>query len=190
MGRWEPDARGRLIRAALELYAERGFEQTTVVDIAQRAGVTERTFFRHFADKREVLFEGSGTLQEFVVGAIVSAPVSVPPIEAVSAAMEGAASLLEERRDFARQRAAAIVANSSLQERELLKLAALGAAAAEALRHRGVPEPEASLAAETGVTVFKVAFERWIGDASSDDLARCIRVTLDRLKALTAAGRA
>lgn len=186
MGRWKPDARGRLARAALDLYAERGFEQTTVVDIAERAGVTERTFFRYFADKREVLFEGSSALQEYVVGTITSMPPSTAPIDAVGGAMEGAASLLEERRDFARQRAAVIAAKPSLQERELLKLANLGAAAAEALRRRGVPDPVAGLAAETGVTVFKIGFERWIGDASSGSFAQCIREALDQLKALTA----
>ena len=186
MGRWEPDARGRLVRAALELYAVHGYEQTTVAEIAGRAGVTERTFFRYFADKREVLFEGAGDLQAFVVGAIASASAQVPPIEAVGAAMEGAASLLQGRRDFARQRAAVIAANPGLQERELLKLAALGAAAAEALHHRGIPDPGASLAAETGVTVFKIAFEKWIGDAPSADFARCIREALDQLKALMA----
>ena len=186
MGRWEPDARGRLVRAALELYAEHGYEQTTVVEIAGSAGVTERTFFRYFADKREVLFEGAGDLQAFVVGALASASAQVPPIEAVAAAMEGAASLLQERRDFARQRAAVIAANPSLHERELLKLAAIGAAAADALRHRGVPDPGASLAAETGVTIFTIAFERWIGDASAADFARCIREALDQLKLLFA----
>lgn len=182
MGRWEPDARGRLMLAALELYTGRGYEQTTVADIAQRAGVTERTFFRHFADKREVLFDGSGALQDAVVDAIEAAPASTAPIEVVGAAMEHAASLMASRRDFARQRAAAIAANPSLHERELLKLAALGAAAAAALRKRGVPEPAASLAAETGVTVFKVAFEQWIGD--QPDFAACIRTTLEHLKAL------
>jgi AcrR family transcriptional regulator len=186
MGRWKPDAHGRLARAALDLYAERGFEQTTVVDIAEHAGVTERTFFRYFADKREVLFEGSSALQEYVVATITSMPASTAPIDAVGGAMEGAASLLEERRDFARQRAAVIAANPSLQERELLKLANLGAAAAEALRRRGVPDPAAGLAAETGVTVFKIGFERWIGDAPSGSFAQCIHEALDQLRALTA----
>lgn len=185
MGRWEPDARGRLMRAALELYAERGFDQTTVADIAERAGVTERTFFRYFTDKREVLFDGAGRLQEVVVEAIASAPAAAP-MEVTAQAFATGAALLEERRDFARQRAAVIAATPSLQERELLKLASLGAAAAEALRRRGVPGPAAGLAAETGVTVFRIGFERWIGDASSATLAQCIREALEELKALTA----
>ena len=128
MSRWEPNARGRLEQAALELYCERGFEQTTVAEIAERAGLTERTFFRHFADKREVLFAGGVTLQELLVSAVAGAPESVPPIEAVAAALAAAGALLQERREYARQRQAVIAANASLQERELIKLAALAAA--------------------------------------------------------------
>ena len=185
VGRWEPDARGRLAQAALELFTDQGFEQTTVADIAQRAGVTERTFFRYFADKREVLFDGGDVLQASLVEAIAAAPTAAP-IDVVGAAFQQAASLLEARRDFARQRVAAIAANPGLQERELLKLATLGAAAADALRRRGVPDPAAGLAAESGVTVFRIGFERWIGDPSCEDLAGAIAEALDQLKAVAA----
>ncbi|MEV4134065.1 helix-turn-helix domain-containing protein [Dactylosporangium sp. NPDC049742] len=181
MARWEPDARGRLMLAALALYTERGYEQTTVADIAQRAGVTERTFFRHFADKREVLFDGSGMLQDTVVAAI-AAYKEAPPLDVVGAAMERAAVAMQDRRDFARQRAAIIAATPSLHERELLKLATLGTAAAAALRDRGVPPVAAALAAELGVAVFKVAFEQWI--TCQLDFPACIRATLDELSAL------
>src|ERR1700731_1224232 len=130
MARWEPDSRGRLEQAALALYGERGFENTTVAEIAERAGLTERTFFRYFADKREVLFWGAGTLQEFLVSAVASEPDSAAPIDAVAAALEAAGTLLQERREFARQRQAVIAANTELQERELIKLASLSAALA------------------------------------------------------------
>ena len=100
MGRWEPNARGRLEQAALELYGERGFEQTTVAEIAKRAGLTERTFFRHFADKREVLFWGAGSLEELLVGAVAGAPDSAAPIDAVVAGLEAAGALLQERREL------------------------------------------------------------------------------------------
>src|ERR1700716_1955899 len=133
MTRWEPNARGRLEQAALDLYGERGFEDTTVAEIAARAGLTERTFFRHFADKREVLFSGAGTLQELLVSAVVSAPDSAAPIDAVAAGVEAIAALLQERREFSRQRQAIIAANTELQERELIKLASLVAAMAETL---------------------------------------------------------
>src|ERR1700712_540822 len=104
MSRWEPDAKGRLMQAAVELYVERGFEQTTVAEIAQRAGLTERTFFRHFADKREVLFHGSGRVQELFVPTIRGAPAETPPLDAVAAAVEAASAGLEERSDWSRQR--------------------------------------------------------------------------------------
>ncbi|WP_421734964.1 TetR family transcriptional regulator [Cellulomonas sp.] len=186
MGRWEPDARGRLARVALELYAERGFEQTTVEDIAERAGVTERTFFRHFADKREVLFDGSGTLEHRLVDAIAAAPAGLPPIEVVGRAFADAGSMLEERRDHARRRATVIAANPALQERELLKMAGLGSAATQALRARGVPDPAAALAAQAGVAVFGLGFERWVSGASSTSLAAAIEGALVDLRAVVA----
>src|SRR5271165_618273 len=104
MARWEPNSRGRLEQAALALFGERGFDNTTVAEIAARAGVTERTFFRHFVDKREVLFWGAGTLQEFLVNAVAGAPESAAPIEAVAVALEAASTMFDERRENARQR--------------------------------------------------------------------------------------
>src|SRR5271170_3938859 len=164
MSRWEPNARGRLEQAALELYGERGFEQTTVAEIARRAGLTERTFFRHFADKREVLFWGAGALQELMVSSVASAPGSLAPIDAIAAALAAAGAALQERREHAMRRQAVIDANTGLQERELIKLAALASALAGALRGRGVKDPAASLAAEAGIAVFKITFERWISE--------------------------
>jgi len=186
MGRWEPNARGRLEQAALELYVERGYEQTTVAEIAERAGLTERTFFRHFADKREVLFAGAGALQELLVTAVAGAPDAVAPLEAVAVALEAAGALLQERREYSRRRQSVIDANPALQERELIKLAALASALAGALRRRGVAGPAASLTAEAGIAVFKVAFERWIGETGQSDLPRLIRESLDELRAVTA----
>jgi AcrR family transcriptional regulator len=186
MGRWEPNARGRLERAALELYIERGFEQTTVTEIALRAGLTQRTFFRHFADKREVLFAGAHSLQELIVSTLASAPDSAAPIDAVSAALQAAGAAIQEGGDRARRRQAVIAANTELQERELIKLASLAAAIAGALRQRGVPEPAASLTAEAGIAVFKIAFGRWISQSGQQDLPEIIREALDELKAVTA----
>jgi AcrR family transcriptional regulator len=186
MGRWEPNARGRLEQAAMELYAERGFEQTTVAEIAKRAGLTERTFFRHFVDKREVLFWGAGSLQELLVATVADAPAATAPIEVVAAALEAAGDLLQERREGARLRQAIIAANAELQERELTKLASLALAIAEALRQRGVREPAASLAAEAGIAVFRVAFERWITETNRLSLSRVIRESFDELKAVSA----
>ena len=186
MARWEPDSRGRLEQAALALYGERGFENTTVAEIAARAGLTERTFFRYFADKREVLFWGAGTLQELLVSAVVSAPDSAAPIDAVAAALEAAGALLQERRESARQRHTVIAANTELRERELIKLASLASALADTLRRRGVRDPAATLTAETGIAVFRVAFERWANETNQQDLPQLIRESLDELKAVTA----
>jgi AcrR family transcriptional regulator len=186
MGRWEPNARGRLAQAAFALYGERGFEQTTVAEIAERAGLTERTFFRHFADKREVLFAGADALRELLVGTVLNAPGSLAPIDAAAAGLEAAGALLQEGRELAQQRQAIIAASAELQERELIKLASLAAALAAALRRRGVEDPAASLTGEAGIAVFKVAFERWVEETNKQGLPLLIRESLDELRAVTA----
>ena len=186
MVRWESGSQGRLEQAALALFGERGFENTTVAEIADRAGLTERTFFRYFADKREVLFLGASSLQELLVAAVASAPDSASPIEAVVAALEAAGAILQERREGARQRQSVIAANTELRERELIKLATLAAALAAALRQRGVAGPAASLTGEAAIAVFKVAFERWVDESNEQELPQLIRDSLDELKAVTA----
>jgi len=186
MARWEPDSRGRLEQAALVLYAERGFENTTVAEIAARAGLTERTFFRHFADKREVLFWGAAALQELLVNAVEAAPESASPIEAIASALEATGPLFDERRDSARQRQRVIDANTELRERELIKLASLASALADALCRRGVSDPVAALTAEAGMAVFRVAFGRWVSDSESRGLPHYIRESLGELQAVTA----
>jgi AcrR family transcriptional regulator len=190
MGRWEPDARGRLEQAALELYREHGFDSTTVAEIAERAGLTERTFFRHYADKREVLFGGAAVLQDMLVTGVRDAPAGLPAMEAIIAALVAVADgLFEERRDFARQRQAVIASNAELQEREVVKLATLAVAVAGALRERGVSGPAASLAAEAGIgVVFKVGFERWVSQRAGGrrPLADCIRECAAELRLVTA----
>ncbi len=134
VGRWKPDARGRLEQAALQLFTERGYDQTTTAEIAERAGLTERTFFRYFADKREVLFGGASALQEVFVSRVAAAPDGTGPIDAVAAGLDAVAEFLQEIPERARSRQAVIAANQELQERELIKLATLAAAAAAALR--------------------------------------------------------
>lgn len=186
MSRWEPNARSRLELAALALYRERGFDQTTVAEIAERAGLTERTFFRYFADKREVLFWGQDRLRETYVRAIAAAPDSAAPLDAVAAALEAAVPVFHERRELARQRQAVIALNPGLQERETSKLTALAAAMADALRQRGVRDPAATLAADIGVLAFKTAYARWVSAPDALDLAQLIRESLDQLKALIA----
>jgi AcrR family transcriptional regulator len=186
MGRWQPEGGKRLLRAAFDLFEERGYDNTTVTEIAARAGLTKRTFFRHYADKREVLFAGLGLLQDVMVAAVAAAPESAAPIEAVGAALEAAGDFFGEGPELARRRRRIIVANPELQERELIKLAGLAGAVAEALRARGVGDPTALLTAETGVTVLRVALERWIDEQGEDDLRHLIRTSLDELRAVVA----
>lgn len=186
MGRWEPNARGRLEQAAAELFQKRGYTRTTVEEIAARAGLTERTFFRYFADKREVLFSGSGILQKVIGEAIANAPERTRPFDAVAAALEAIAPVLERGRNYARARQALIAAHAELRERELIKLRSLAAAVADALRRRGILELAATLTAEVGIAILKVAYERWIDDTKPGELSHHIRKSLDELKALTA----
>jgi AcrR family transcriptional regulator len=187
MGRWQPDAADRLQQAAFELYAERGYEQTTVAEIAERAGLTERTFFRHFADKREVLFAGSGELQKLIVDAAESAPPSATPMEAITVGLAAAGAIFDpRRRPYSRQRQSVIDANPELQERELVKLASLAAALADALRRRAVQDPAAGLTAEAGVAVFRVAFEHWLRDGSDQDFAQFVHKGIAELRTVTA----
>ena len=186
MGRWEPNARGRLAEAALELYVVRGFENTTVAEIAERAGLTERTFFRHFADKREVLFAGSSDLVDLLAEHVASASPTATPIDAVTAALQAAGAVLQERGDWAQRRQQVIVANAELRERELIKMALLASTMADALRARGVADPAASLTAEAGVAAFRVAFERWVSRPTKKHLPRLIAESMEQLRAVTA----
>jgi AcrR family transcriptional regulator len=181
VGRWAPDSRGRLAQAAFALYSERGFDNTTVAEIAERAGVTERTFFRHFADKREVLFAGSSALQDAMVAAVGDAPADATPLEAVAAGLDAAGEFISDRK-FSAQRQAIIGSNPELQERELIKLATLSSALAETLRSRGVSEPAATLTADIAMSVFRIGFTRWLEGSDRRDLAQTMRASLSELK--------
>jgi AcrR family transcriptional regulator len=165
MVRWEPGTRGRLQDAALELFAARGYEQTTATEIAQAVGLTERTFFRHFADKREVLFHGQQALTDAFLAGLDDAPPDASPIElAVSALRSSAGFFDDERRPHSRLRQSVIDANSALQEREALKLVGLGQALGDALRDRGVADMTAEVAAQIAVMAFGIAFAHWIAE--------------------------
>jgi AcrR family transcriptional regulator len=192
MARWEPDARERLEEAAMELFQERGYVRTTVEDIAAHAGLTERTFFRYFADKREVLFSGAKELEKSIVDHVESASPGASPLEAVAAAFEAAGAEIEGRRDlrYVRARYGLVTKHSEIQERELIKMASLAASVTKALHGRGVSEPNASLAAEAGVAIFKIGFQRWVSEKKPHDFAAHIRAALEALKGVTADGGA
>lgn len=162
MSRWKPDAEGRLSQAALALFARQGYDQTTVAEIAEAAGLTKRTFFRYFSDKREVLFNGSHELQDRWIGGIAAAPSDASAMDAVFSGLDAVAELFADRHPFARVRSQIIAANPELQERELIKLQSLAGAVTTALVGRGISVNTAILAAQAGVTVFHVAFARWV----------------------------
>ncbi|SDP49814.1 DNA-binding transcriptional regulator, AcrR family [Nakamurella panacisegetis] len=186
MARWEPGARERLQVAALELFAARGFEQTTTADIAQAVGLTERTFFRHFADKREVLFFGQEQYLQAFLDGVEAAPDAAAPLEMVASALNAAARLFpNERRGYSRARQSVIERNPALQERERHKFAELASAVAGGLRGRGVTEPAATLAAESAATVFGIAFARWIAEGEDRPLAQIASDVLGELRNLT-----
>ncbi len=188
MVRWQPGARERLQATTLELFAEQGFERTTVAEIASRAGLTERTFFRYFADKREVLFAGQDVFEGLFLDHVAAAPPDTEPFAVVTQAVRAVATEFfpPERRTYSRQRQAIIDANPRLRERELLKLAGLTTAMAAALRARGTPEPTAMLVAECGVTIFRVAFSRWVSGNEDREMASILEDVLAELRALTA----
>ena len=188
MTRWEPDARGRLEQAALELFEERGFDQATVEDIATRAGVTRRTFFRHFADKREVLFGGGGEFRQRFLDGLADAPASAEPLDAMATALDAVGAFFEGRHERSRRRHRIIAASAELQERELVERAAVATALAAALRARGVAELAERIAAETALVVFRTAFDRWVAaEREERDLSHRIREGFDALRAVTAA---
>lgn len=189
MGRWEPGARERLVVAAVDLFTEQGYDATTVAQIAERAGVTKSTFFRHFPDKRELLVAGQETLSRLLTEGITDAPADASPLEAVAAGLERASSAMGPMsRELAPRLKAAVAASAELQERHALKSVSLAAAMTNALVARGIPDPTAALAGELGVLAFKRGYTQWSeGDRDGkDDLAGYTLAALNELRAASA----
>ncbi|MER7409941.1 MULTISPECIES: TetR family transcriptional regulator [Streptomyces] len=184
MPRSGAEARRRLQQAALELYQEHGFDRTTTAGIAARAGVNERTFFRHFPDKREVLFDGEADLRAALVHAVTEAADGLQPLDMVLAACRKAEPLLERNRPFAAPRRHVIATTPALRERDLAKAASLSDALADALRQRGVDDRLAGLAAVTGWAAFHQAVQAWIDDPAESLDAHVLRA-FDALRALS-----
>lgn len=182
MSRWEPHAAERLGLAAVELFAERGYDDVTVVEIAERAGLTRRTFFRHFTDKREILFRGQDAYRELFTTAIAGAPAGASPVEAISAALTAfAAGFDQDRREFLAMRQAIINDNHDLRERDLLKTNTLTAAMATALINRGVEPSAAKLAANIGALALGDAFNDWLQPTNEESMADLAEQALRRL---------
>ncbi len=191
MSRWQPNARDRLERAAVELFTEQGFAETTVPQITARAGLTTRTFFRHFADKREVLFARDEELPAFVARLAAEAPASLSPMMLIAYALETVAAIrLEGQRAYLRTRRAVIQTDEGLRERELRKLSALSDAINQGFRNRGVDELTSLLAAQLAVTVFSVTISRWLDQDEDEDgaqpLSALVHDTLCALRSVAA----
>lgn len=189
MARWQPGARRRLVVAAVDLFTEQGYDDTTVAQIAERAGVTKSTFFRHFSDKRELLVAGQDTLSTLLADGISEAPASASPLEAVAAGLERASSAMgPTNRELGPRIEAAVAASTELQERDALKSVGMAAAMTTALLDRGVPDPTAHLAGELGVLAFKQGYARWseVDRDDGDGLAHHALAALEDLRAATA----
>lgn len=185
MARWQPGAGERMRGAALDLFAEHGYDATTAADIAEAAGLTERTFYRYFADKREVLFWGSDEFEASFLDAIDPLPADAPAMAVVAAAVVGGAGrFTPERREFALRRSGIVDATPPLRERERDKMARLATVIAERLTARGVSPTDAELAAHSGVTVFTTAFAQWVADGTRSPEALC-HALFDDLARLT-----
>jgi AcrR family transcriptional regulator len=178
VARWEPDAFGRLREAALSLFVEQGFEKTTVAQITERAGLNRRTFFHHFADKREVVFAGQDGSEELIAKGIRDQPETMDPLHAAAAGLRLAAdTVYEQYREGAVLLGRVIAASPELQERELAKRAALADLIAAALRERGTSEAAAVVTSWAAVAVFFVARNRWNQPGNRYTLAELIDAT-------------
>lgn len=181
MTRWQPGAEGRLKDAALELFTEKGFAETTVPEIAARAGLTTRTFFRHFADKREVLFDGD-EIPRFARDLMARAPLSVDPWTLIIDGLRTTAEArFEGRRDYVRQWRTIVLSDDGLFERDLLKRAAICAAVREGFLQRGLESTTAAMIAETATAVLFVSIERWL---ELDDDQTLFELIMDTLQSM------
>ena len=183
----EDDVRARLQQAALELFRERGYDRTTAAEIAARAGVTERTFFRKYADKREVLFDGEAVLRSALTDAMAAVPGDLDPLATLLCAFRSTLPLLEANRPVSKPRHEVISATPALHERELAKTAALVGALAGALHARGVTQLRAQLAARIGMDVFAHATVAWLDDPQLS-LDERLTATWSELTTLVAGG--
>ncbi len=176
------NARKRFEIAATALFQERGVERTTVPEIAARAQLTERTFYRYFADKREVLFWRAGELQARVANAVAGAPAHMRPLAVAIRALEAVGDFFDGSRANVKRRQALVAAHPEFLEREMLKLHELTLAMGAALEKRGLEAPVARMVSEAGVTIARVALERWISDDRERDFAHHIQGSRDELR--------
>ena len=182
------NARERFERAAMALFQERGYARTTVPEIAARAELTERTFYRYFADKPEVLFWRAGALQDSIVSAIASAPAHTRPLVAVTGALETAGMFFDQNRSSVKVRQSLVAAHADFQERDMMKSRALASAIEAALRARGIPAPAARVASEAGVAIWRIAAEWWNSDEAERNFAHHLRRADEQFQVVVSSG--
>lgn len=188
MSRWEPGARERLVLAAADLFTERGYDEITVTQIAERAGLTKSTFFRHFSGKIEVLAAGQEALSRLLSEGVAEAPPGANVFDVLRFALDKVSGQLTNfNRELGPRLKAAIEANSELQAREAMKSVGMAAAITDAFAARGLPEPTAQLAGELGVLAFRRGYLRWTEDVPGSELATHTSAALDELQAASAA---
>ncbi|WP_407572528.1 TetR/AcrR family transcriptional regulator [Deinococcus altitudinis] len=186
MARWKKGAQDRLEQAALALFLEQGFAETTVPQIAVRAGLTTRTFFRHFADKREVLFAGDEAVPALVQSLIAQAPPDTRPVPLILSHLGPfAETVFGHRRDVLLLRSRIISLDQGLEERKLQKMAMLRAAIVDGFLHRQVDELTATLAADLAMMVLGTALTRWLTAGESRPLSSVLAEVLIAFRQLT-----
>ncbi|ROS43338.1 TetR/AcrR family transcriptional regulator [Amycolatopsis thermoflava] len=183
MGRWPGGTQQRLQEAAIKLFSESGYDSTTVADIAGTAGVTERTFYNHFADKRDVLFPDQQQFIAEVAEAVTAAPPGQPPLDTILAALRHTADWFDQHRDAAQRRRKILDTRAELRERELAKMAALDTAIAAALRERGCPTGTATLTAVAAVAAYRLAVDTWLTDPEHRSLRQHLNWSFEELRA-------
>lgn len=183
MVRKAENARERFESAAFRLFDEKGYAVTTVPEIAEKAGLTERTFYRYFTDKREVMFWRAGDHQASITNEIARAPTSLHPLTIVAHAFETVAPFIDGHRPIVKLRQRLISEHSDLHERELMKLHTLASAIDLALQQRNVQPSLSRIVAEIGTAIWKVALENWRADGAKGSFANHVQSALTEFRA-------
>ena len=169
----------------MTLFAERGFTATTVPEIAEAAGLTTRTFFRHFADKREVLFANEIDVPALASRMIADAPAGLSPMQIIAGSLEAvAAAQFSGGVDYFLARKAIIQSDDGLREREMHMMSRLSEALREGFVARGVDGLTADLTAQMTLAVFGTSIGRWLRQGGDADLPELLHDTLARLRSV------
>jgi AcrR family transcriptional regulator len=189
MPRWEQGSAERMKQAAMELFEEQGFEATSAVQIAERARVTTRTFFRYFPDKDEILFADADVLNEALVQELLRTPDLTQPLQAVVRTLTGYDWEKLGSREVLRRRSLMITSNPRLLERDLIKQHQMADGFRQALCERGIDPDIADLAASTGSQIFRTAYRKWLESNDNTDLTAITETVLSLLATIVPSAR-